>query len=205
MAPNDGVFFAAGKELQAAKLAGAARTRVGEELGLIEQDVFKFCWIVDFPMYEYDEENKKIDFSHNPFSMPQGEMEALETKDPLDILAWQYDIVCNGVELSSGAIRNHKPEIMYKAFEIAGYSKEEVEQNFSGMLNAFKYGAPPHGGSAPGVDRIVMLLADEPNIREVVVFPMNQKAEDLMMGAPSEVSMKQLRELNIRIVEPQKG
>ena len=205
LGPNDGVFFAAGKELQAAKLAGAARTRVGEELGLIEQDVFKFCWIVDFPMYEYDEENKKIDFSHNPFSMPQGEMEALETKDPLDILAWQYDIVCNGVELSSGAIRNHKPEIMYKAFEIAGYSKEEVEQNFSGMLNAFKYGAPPHGGSAPGVDRIVMLLADEPNIREVVVFPMNQKAEDLMMGAPSEVSMKQLRELNIRIVEPQKG
>ncbi|HKX22408.1 MAG TPA: aspartate--tRNA ligase [Rhizorhapis sp.] len=205
LGPNDGVFFAAGKELQAAKLAGAARTRVGEELGLIEQDVFKFCWIVDFPMYEYDEENKKIDFSHNPFSMPQGEMEALETKDALDILAWQYDIVCNGVELSSGAIRNHKPEIMYKAFEIAGYSKEEVEQNFSGMLNAFKYGAPPHGGSAPGVDRIVMLLADEPNIREVVVFPMNQKAEDLMMGAPSEVSMKQLRELNIRIVEPQKG
>src|SRR3546814_7694997 len=198
---NDGVFFAAGKELQAAKLAGAARTRVGEVLGLIEQDVFKFCWIVDFPMYEYDEDNKKVDFSHNPFSMPQGEMEALETMDPLDILAWQYDIVCNGVELSSGAIRNHKPEIMYKAFEIAGYTKEEVEANFSGMLNAFKYGAPPHGGSAPGVDRMVMLLADEPNIREVVLFQMNQKAEDLMMGAPSEVSVKQLRELNIRIME----
>ncbi|MCF8707071.1 aspartate--tRNA ligase [Rhizorhapis sp. SPR117] len=205
LGPNDGVFFAAGKELQAARLAGAARTRTGEELGLIEQGVFKFCWIVDFPMFEYDEENKKVDFSHNPFSMPQGEMEALETMDPLDILAWQYDIVCNGVELSSGAIRNHKPEIMYKAFEIAGYSKEDVEANFSGMLNAFKYGAPPHGGSAPGVDRMVMLLADEPNIREVVLFPMNQKAEDLMMGAPGQVSAKQLRELNIRVVEPQKG
>ena len=205
LGPNDGVFFAAGKELQAAKLAGAARTRVGEQLGLIEQGVYKFCWIVDFPMFEYDEDAKKIDFSHNPFSMPQGEMEALETMDPLDILAWQYDIVCNGVELSSGAIRNHRPDIMYKAFEIAGYSKEDVEKNFSGMLNAFKYGAPPHGGSAPGVDRMVMLLADEPNIREVVLFPMNQKAEDLMMGAPSPVSLKQLRELNIRVVEPQKS
>jgi aspartyl-tRNA synthetase len=205
LGPDDGVFFAAGKELATAKLAGAARTRVGEELGLIEQGVFKFCWVVDFPMFEYDEDAKKIDFSHNPFSMPQGEMEALETKDPLDILAYQYDIVCNGVELSSGAIRNHRPEIMYKAFEIAGYSKEQVEENFSGMLNAFKYGAPPHGGSAPGIDRIVMLLADEPNIREVVLFPMNQKAEDLMMGAPSAVSLKQLRELNIRVVEQQKG
>jgi aspartyl-tRNA synthetase len=205
LGPNDGVFFAAGKELQAAKLAGAARTRVAEELGLIEQGCFKFCWIVDFPMFEYDEEAKKVDFSHNPFSMPQGEMEALETMDPLDILAWQYDIVCNGVELSSGAIRNHRPDIMYKAFEIAGYSAEDVEKNFSGMLNAFKYGAPPHGGSAPGVDRMVMLLADEPNLREVVLFPMNQRAEDLMMGAPSMVSPKQLRELSIRIMEPQKG
>ncbi len=205
LGPNDGVFFAAGKELQAAKLAGAARTRVGEQLRLIEQGVYKFCWIVDFPMFEYDEDAKKIDFSHNPFSMPQGEMEALETMDPLDILAWQYDIVCNGVELSSGAIRNHRPDIMYKAFEIAGYTKEDVEKNFSGMLNAFKYGAPPHGGSAPGVDRMVMLLADEPNIREVVLFPMNQKAEDLMMGAPSPVNLKQLRELNIRVVEPQKS
>jgi len=205
LGPNDGVFFAAGKVGQAAKLAGAARTRVGEELNLIEQGCFKFCWIVDFPMFEYDEDAKKIDFSHNPFSMPQGEMEALETKDPLDILAWQYDIVCNGVELSSGAIRNHRPDIMYKAFEIAGYSPEDVEKNFSGMLNAFKYGAPPHGGSAPGVDRIVMLLADEPNIREVVLFPMNQKAEDLMMGAPNEVSLKQLRELHIRQVEPSKS
>jgi aspartyl-tRNA synthetase len=202
---DDGLFFAAGKELQAAKLAGAARTRVGEELGLIEQGCFKFCWIVDFPMYEYDEDAKKVDFSHNPFSMPQGEMEALETMDPLDILAWQYDIVCNGVELSSGAIRNHRPDIMYKAFEIAGYSREDVDTNFAGMINAFKFGAPPHGGSAPGVDRIVMLLADEPNIREVVVFPMNQKAEDLMMGAPGVPTAKQLRELNIRVVEPPKA
>jgi aspartyl-tRNA synthetase len=205
LGPDDGMFFAAGKAEQAAKLAGAARTRVAEQLGLIEQGCFKFCWIVDFPMYEYDEESKTIDFSHNPFSMPQGELEALETMDPLEVKAWQYDIVCNGVELSSGAIRNHRPDVMYKAFEIAGYSKEEVDANFSGMINAFKYGAPPHGGSAPGVDRIVMLLADEPNIREVVVFPMNQKAEDLMMGAPSEVSAKQLRELHLRIVEPQKG
>jgi len=204
LGPDDGLFFAAGKAADAAKLAGAARTRVAEELELIEQGCFKFCWIVDFPMFEYDEDLKKVDFSHNPFSMPQGEMEALETKDPLEILAWQYDIVCNGVELSSGAIRNHRPDIMYKAFEIAGYSKEEVDQNFSGMITAFKYGAPPHGGSAPGVDRIVMLLADEPNLREVVLFPMNQKAEDLMMGAPSQVSAKQLRELHLRIVEPQK-
>ena len=149
------------------------------------QGAFRFCWIVDFPMYEYNEDQKKIDFSHNPFSMPQGGMEALETKDPLDILAWQYDIVCNGVELSSGAIRNHRPDIMYKAFEIAGYTRDEVDTNFSGMINAFKFGAPPHGGSAPGIDRIVMLLADEPNIREVILFPMNQKAEDLMMNAPA--------------------
>ena len=202
LGPDDGVFFAAGKEGQAARLAGVARTRVGEELGLIEEGAFRFCWIVDFPMYEYDEETKKVDFSHNPFSMPQGELEALESKDPLDILAYQYDIVCNGVELSSGAIRNHRPDIMYKAFEIAGYSQEDVDTNFSGMINAFKFGAPPHGGSAPGIDRIVMLLAGEPNIREVVLFPMNQRAEDLMMGAPSEVSARQLRELNIRIVEP---
>jgi aspartyl-tRNA synthetase len=202
---NDGLFFAAGKEKDAAKLAGAARTRVGEELGLIEQGVFRFCWIVDFPMFEYDEDLKKVDFSHNPFSMPQGEMEALETKDPLEILAWQYDIVCNGYELSSGAIRNHRPEIMYKAFEIAGYSQEEVDANFSGMIEAFKLGAPPHGGSAPGIDRIVMLLADEPNIREVIAFPMNQRAQDLMMGAPSAVSPRQLRELHVRLVEPPKA
>jgi aspartyl-tRNA synthetase len=201
LGPDDGIFFAAGKEGQAAKLAGLARTRVAEQLGLIGEDEFRFCWIVDFPMFEYDEEAKKVDFSHNPFSMPQGELEALETKDPLDILAFQYDIVCNGVELSSGAIRNHRPDIMYKAFEIAGYSKEDVDENFSGMINAFKFGAPPHGGSAPGIDRIVMLLAGEPNIREVVLFPMNQRAEDLMMGAPGVVSAKQLRELNIRLVD----
>ncbi len=200
LGPNDGVFFACDKPGTAAKLAGLVRTRVGTELGLIEQNAFKFCWIVDFPMYEWDEVEQRVIFSHNPFSMPQGEMEALETKDPLEILAYQYDIVCNGIELSSGAIRNHKPEIMYKAFEIAGYDRSVVDEKFKGMITAFKYGAPPHGGSAPGVDRIVMLLADEPNIREVILFPMNQKAEDLMMGAPSYVSERQLRELRIAIV-----
>ncbi|WP_252257502.1 aspartate--tRNA ligase [Erythrobacter aurantius] len=204
LGPDDGLFFAAGKEKDAAKLAGAARTQVAEQLDLIEPDCFKFCWIVDFPMFEYDEEAKKIDFSHNPFSMPQGEMEALETQDPLTIKAWQYDIVCNGYELSSGAIRNHKPEIMYKAFEIAGYDKETVDREFSGMIEAFKLGAPPHGGSAPGIDRIVMLLAGEEAIREVIAFPMNQKGEDLMMGAPSKVSPQQLRELHLRLVEPPK-
>ncbi|MGQ5701872.1 aspartate--tRNA ligase [Sandaracinobacteroides sp. A072] len=202
---DDGVFFATDKPLRAAKLAGQARTRVGEQLGLIEEGTYRFCWIVDFPMYEADEETGRIDFSHNPFSMPQGEMEALETKDPLDILAYQYDIVCNGVELSSGAIRNHRPDIMYKAFEIAGYTQSQVDTNFPGMINAFKYGAPPHGGSAPGVDRIVMLLADEPNIREVTLFPLNQKAEDLMMNAPSAVTEKQLRELHIRPAMPPKA
>jgi aspartyl-tRNA synthetase len=206
LGPNDGVFFACDKPATAAKLAGLVRMRVGTELGLIEHNAFKFCWIVDFPMYEWDEIEQRVIFSHNPFSMPQGEMEALETKDPLDILAYQYDIVCNGIELSSGAIRNHKPEIMYKAFEIAGYDRSVVDEKFKGMINAFKYGAPPHGGSAPGVDRIVMLLADEPNIREVILFPMNQKAEDLMMGAPSFVSEKQLRELRIAIVgDPHKS
>ena len=197
---DDGIFFAAGKEEEAAKLAGLARTRVAEQLDLIEKGTFRFCWIVDFPMYEYNEEQKKIDFSHNPFSMPQGGLETLESKDPLEILAWQYDIVCNGVELSSGAIRNHRPDIMYKAFEIAGYTRDEVDTNFAGMINAFKFGAPPHGGSAPGIDRIVMLIADEPNIREVILFPMNQKAEDLMMNAPSEVMPKQLKELHIKVV-----
>src|SRR5258707_505098 len=200
LGPDDGIFFAAGKEAEATKLAGLARTRVAEQLDLIEKGEFRFCWIVDFPMYEYNEEQKKIDFSHNPFSMPQGEMEALESKDPLDILAWQYDIVCNGVELSSGAIRNHRPDIMYKAFEIACYTRDEVDTNFSGMINAFKFGAPPHGGSAPGIDRIVMLLADEPNIREGILFPMNQKAEDLMMNAPAPVTAKQLKELSIKVV-----
>ncbi|MGB3165826.1 MAG: aspartate--tRNA ligase [Alteraurantiacibacter sp.] len=196
---NDGLFFAAGKEKDAVKLAGLARTRVAETLELIEQDCFKFCWIVDFPMFEYDDEQKKVDFSHNPFSMPQGEMEALENTDPLEIKAWQYDIVCNGYELSSGAIRNHRPDIMYKAFEIAGYTREDVDANFSGMIEAFKLGAPPHGGSAPGIDRIVMLLADEPNIREVIAFPLNQRAQDLMMGAPSMVSPSQLRDVHIRL------
>jgi aspartyl-tRNA synthetase len=200
LGPNDGVFFACDKPANAAKLAGMARTRVGQELDLIEKNAFRFCWIVDFPMYEWDELEQRVVFSHNPFSMPQGEMDALLHKDPLEILAYQYDIVCNGIELSSGAIRNHKPEIMYKAFEIAGYDQSVVDEKFRGMINAFKFGAPPHGGSAPGVDRIVMLLADEPNIREVILFPMNQKAEDLMMGAPSNVSEKQLRELRIAIV-----
>lgn len=204
LGPDDGVFFACAKKDVAAKLAGAARTRIGQDLDLIEKNTFRFCWIVDFPMYEWDEVEQKIMFSHNPFSMPQGEMHALETMNPLDILAYQYDIVCNGIELSSGAIRNHKPEIMYRAFEIAGYDRSVVDERFSGMINAFRYGAPPHGGSAPGVDRIVMLLADEPNIREVILFPMNQRAEDLMMGAPSTVSPRQLRELGIRIVSEEK-
>ena len=199
---DDGLFFAAGKASDAAKLAGAARTQVGEQLGLIEEGCYKFCWIVDFPMFEYDEEAKKVDFSHNPFSMPQGEMEALETMDPLDIKAWQYDIVCNGYELSSGAIRNHRPDIMYKAFELAGYTNEDVDREFGGMIEAFKLGAPPHGGSAPGIDRIVMLLAGEEAIREVIAFPMNQKGEDLMMSAPSKAELAQLRELHVRVVEP---
>jgi aspartyl-tRNA synthetase len=195
--PGDSVFFSSGAELAAAKLAGQVRTHLGTELGLLEKGVFKFLWVVDFPYFEYDEEEKKIIFSHNPFSMPQGGMQALLEKNPLDILAYQYDIVCNGVELSSGAIRNHRPDIMYKAFEIAGYPGEEVDRRFGGMIRAFQYGAPPHGGLAPGVDRIVMLLADEPNIREVIAFPMNQRAEDLLMSAPAVVDDKQLRELNI--------
>jgi aspartyl-tRNA synthetase len=202
---GDAVFFSAGEEAAAAKLAGMARLRIGTELGLSRDEVFEFCWIVDFPMYEWNDEDKKIDFSHNPFSMPQGGMEALETKDPLDILAYQYDIVCNGVELSSGAIRNHRPEIMRKAFEIAGYGEDVLIEKFGGMYRAFQYGAPPHGGIAPGVDRIVMLLAGEENLREVTLFPMNQRAEDLLMGAPSEATMKQLRELHIRLNLPEKS
>ena len=202
IAPGDAVFFACDTESKAAKLAGAARTRIGRELGLIREDVFEFCWIVDFPMYEYNEDEKKIDFSHNPFSMPQGGLEALETRDPLDILAYQYDIVCNGVELSSGAIRNHRPDVMRKAFAIAGYSEQDLETRFGGMYRAFQYGAPPHGGIAPGVDRIVMLLAGEENLREIVLFPMNQRAEDLLMGAPSPATPKQLRELHIRLNLP---
>ncbi|WP_340117977.1 aspartate--tRNA ligase [Pelagibius sp. 7325] len=195
---GDAVFFSCDKALPAAKLAGQVRNRLGGELDLLEKNAFRFCWIVDFPMFELDDDGK-VEFSHNPFSMPQGGLEALETKDPLDILAFQYDIVCNGVELSSGAIRNHLPEVMYKAFAIAGYGQEQVDKQFTGMISALKFGAPPHGGSAPGIDRIVMLLADEPNIREVVAFPMNQKAEDLMMQAPAPVSERQLRELHIKL------
>jgi len=204
--PGDAVFFAAGKRDEAPKFAGKVRTRLGEELDLIERDCFRFCWIVDFPMYELNEETGKIDFSHNPFSMPQGGLEALNTMDPLEIKAFQYDIVCNGVELSSGAIRNHRPDIMIRAFEIAGYTAEEVEARFGGMLNAFRYGAPPHGGSAPGIDRIVMLLAEEPNIREVILFPLNQQGEDLMMGAPARVPPERLKELHIKLdLPPAKG
>ncbi len=196
---GDAIFFVCDKKDAAAKLAGLIRVKIAKDLDLVEPDTFRFCWIVDFPMYEWDEENKCIAFSHNPFSMPQGGMEALMTKNPLEINAFQYDLVCNGVELSSGAIRNHIPEIMYKAFEVAGYGPEVVDRKFGGMINAFKLGAPPHGGIAPGVDRMVMLLADESNIREVIAFPMNQKAQDLMMNAPGEVSEKQLRELHIHI------
>ena len=182
------------------KIGGAVIPELGRQLNLIDPNVFKFCWIVDFPMFELDEETNQIIFSHNPFSMPQGGMEALTTKDPLEINAYQYDIVCNGIELSSGAIRNHRPEIMYKAFEIAGYGPETVDEKFGGMINAFKLGAPPHGGIAPGVDRTVMLLADEPNIREIIAFPFNQQAQDLMMNAPAEVTPKQLRELHLQVV-----
>jgi aspartyl-tRNA synthetase len=201
---GDAVFFACDKELKAAKFAGLVRTRICEELDLLEKGEFRFCWIVDFPMYELNEDTGLIEFSHNPFSMPQGGMEALEKMNPLNIKAYQYDIVCNGVELSSGAIRNHRPEVMYKAFEIAGYGPEVVEEKFGGMLNAFKFGAPPHGGSAPGVDRIVMLLADEPNIREVILFPMNQQAQDLLMQAPTEIEAKRLKELHIKLDLPKK-
>jgi aspartyl-tRNA synthetase len=199
---GDVVFFAAGPKGEAERLAGAARTRIGQELGLVEEAAFRFCWIVDFPMYERNEETGEIEFSHNPFSMPQGGLDALELLDPLSILAYQYDIVCNGVELSSGAIRNHRPDIMVKAFAIAGYSAAEVEARFGGMLKAFRYGAPPHGGSAPGIDRIVMLLADTPNIREIVAFPMNQQAEDLLMQAPAPVPPERLKELHIKLDLP---
>ena len=199
---GDAVFFACDKPLAAARFAGTVRDKLGRDLDLLEKDVFRFCWIVDFPMYELDEATGKIEFSHNPFSMPQGGLAALEGGDPLAVKAWQYDIVCNGVELSSGAIRNHLPEVMVKAFEIAGYTAAEVEARFAGLFNALRFGAPPHGGSAPGIDRIVMLLADEPNLREIVAFPMNQRAEDLMMQAPAEVEPARLRELSLKLDLP---
>jgi aspartyl-tRNA synthetase len=199
LAIGDAAFFVAGDPKTFAKFAGTARTKVGTDLGLVDENRFEFVWIVDFPMFEMNEETNRVDFSHNPFSMPQGELEALNTKDPLDVLAYQYDIVCNGYELCSGAIRNHLPEIMLRAFEIAGYGANVVEEQFGGMLNAFRHGAPPHGGLAPGIDRIVMLLAGETAIREVIAFPLNQQGQDLMMNAPSEVSEKQLKELHIRL------
>ncbi|MFG3099782.1 aspartate--tRNA ligase [Streptomyces sp. NPDC048182] len=203
LAPGHAVFFGAGEFDEVSKIMGAVRVEAARRAGHFEENVFRFCWIVDFPMYEKDEETGKIDFSHNPFSMPQGGMRALQEQDPLDILAWQYDIVCNGVELSSGAIRNHEPEIMLKAFEIAGYDAETVEREFAGMLRALRFGAPPHGGIAPGVDRIVMLLADEPNIRETIAFPLNGNAQDLMMGAPTELDESRLRELHLSVRKPQ--
>ncbi|WP_405872161.1 aspartate--tRNA ligase [Streptomyces zaomyceticus] len=200
--PGHAIFFGAGEFDEVSKIMGPVRVEAAKRAGQFEENVFRFAWIVDFPMYERDEETGKIDFSHNPFSMPQGGLEALGTQDPLDVLGWQYDIVCNGIELSSGAIRNHEPEIMFKAFEIAGYSRETVEHEFAGMLRAFEYGAPPHGGIAPGVDRIVMLLADEPNIRETIAFPLNGNAQDLLMGAPTELDESRLRELNIQLRKP---
>ncbi|MFJ4861105.1 aspartate--tRNA ligase [Streptomyces sp. NPDC088748] len=202
LVPGHAVFFGAGDFDEVSKIMSGVRVEAAKRAGQFEENVFRFCWIVDFPMYEKDEETGKIDFSHNPFSMPQGGMKDLEEKDPLDILAWQYDIVCNGIELSSGAIRNHEPEVMLKAFEIAGYEAETVEREFAGMLRAFRLGAPPHGGIAPGVDRIVMLLADEPNIRETIAFPLNGNAQDLMMGAPTVLEEARLRELNIALRKP---
>ena len=196
---GDTVFLSCGKQNDVEKILSIARTRIAEELKIIKEDCFAFCWIVDYPMFEIDEQTKKISFSHNPFSMPQGDIKNLDLTDPLSLKAYQYDIVCNGIELSSGAIRNHVPELMYKLFDIAGYSKKDVEEKFSGMINALSYGAPPHGGIAPGIDRIVMLLADEKNIREVTMFPMNQNAQDLMMNAPSTISGDQLKELNLTV------
>ncbi|MCH7628083.1 MAG: aspartate--tRNA ligase [Proteobacteria bacterium] len=205
LGPDDGCFFAAGKEAQAAKLAGAARTRVGEQLGLIDKDRFELCWIVDFPFYEWDEDAKKVEFAHNPFSMPQGGMDALNGQDPLTIKAYQYDLVCNGYEIASGSIRNQSPELMVKAFELVGLSKADVEERFGGLYRAFQYGAPPHGGMAAGVDRVVMLICGVQNLREISLFPMNQRAEDLLMGAPSPAEPKQLRELSLRPVEQLKA
>ena len=196
---GDSIFFACGKLEEVEKITALARDKIGKDLGLIDENVFAFCWIVDYPMYEIDNQTNKIKFSHNPFSMPQGNIKEINFDKPLNIKAFQYDIVCNGIELSSGAIRNHIPELMYKLFSIAGYSEKDVNEKFSGMINALSYGAPPHGGIAPGIDRIVMLLADEKNIREVTLFPMNQNAEDLMMKAPSKVDEEHLKELNIKL------
>ena len=195
---GDSIFLACGREQEIEKILASARDKIAKDLDIIEKDTFAFCWIIDYPMFEFDESSKKIIFSHNPFSMPQGNLKELNFDKPLDIKAYQYDIVCNGIELSSGAIRNHIPELMYKLFSVAGYSKKEVNEKFSGMINALSYGAPPHGGIAPGIDRIVMLLADKENIREVTLFPMNQNAQDLMMQAPSEVDDNQLKELSIK-------
>ena len=194
---GDSIFLACNNKKELERITSLARDKIANDLDLIDDDTFAFCWIVDYPMFEKDEQTNKIKFSHNPFSMPQGDLDKINFEKPLDILAFQYDIVCNGIELSSGAIRNHIPELMYKLFSIAGYDKKQVDEKFSGMINALSYGAPPHGGIAPGIDRIVMLLANEKNIREVTMFPMNQNAQDLMMNAPSEVSEKQLKELNI--------
>ena len=196
---GDSIFLACSKQKELEKIISIARDKIAKDLDLINNEIFAFCWIIDYPMFERDDTSNKIEFSHNPFSMPQGEIDKINFDKPLDILAYQYDIVCNGVELSSGAIRNHIPELMYKLFSIAGYSKQDVDQKFSGMINALSYGAPPHGGIAPGIDRIVMLLANEKNIREVTMFPMNQNAQDLMMNAPSDVTDKQLKELNISL------
>ena len=196
---GDSIFFSCESKKNVEKILSIARTKLGIDLGLIKDDEFAFCWIIDYPMFETDEISGKIKFSHNPFSMPQGDIKKLDFSKPLEIKAYQYDIVCNGVELSSGAIRNHRPELMYKLFEIAGYNKNQVDEKFSGMINALSYGAPPHGGIAPGIDRIIMLLANEKNIREVTLFPMNQNAQDLMMGAPSEIENSQLKELQIKL------
>ena len=195
---GDSIFLSCGKEKEIEKNLSLARDKIAKDLKIINENIFAFCWIIDYPMYEFDENSKKIIFSHNPFSMPQGNIEELNLDNPLDIKAYQYDIVCNGVELSSGAIRNYIPELMYKLFKIAGYSKQDVNEKFSGMINALSYGAPPHGGIAPGIDRIVMLLAGKENIREITMFPMNQNAQDLMMQAPSEITEKQLKELGIK-------
>ena len=195
---GDSIFLACGNKKDIEKILSSARDKIANDMDLIDKDQFAFCWITDYPMYELDDETKKIKFSHNPFSMPQGNLKELNFDKPLEIKAFQYDIVCNGIELSSGAIRNYIPELMYKLFSVAGYSKNEVDKKFSGMINAFNYGAPPHGGIAPGIDRIIMLLADKENIREITLFPMNQNAQDLMMEAPSEVTDKQLKELNIK-------